>query len=61
MRWGNVNEMIEQDAKELVNMLNHEIENEYKDIDYINGADHGYHNKEELLASQIIEFINKIV
>lgn len=60
MRWGNVNEMIEQDANELANMLNDEIENEYKDIDYINGADHGYHDKEELLASQIIEFINKI-
>lgn len=60
MRWGNSNEMIEQPADELVSMLDSKIINNCKDINYIAGADHGYTEKEELLASQIIEFLNKI-
>jgi len=59
MRWGNVNEMIEQDAKELSEMVNSAIDNENKDISYVDGADHGYFGKEEELANQILEFINK--
>ena len=59
MRWGNEHEMIIQKADELVNLLSDIIKNERKDIDYIDGADHGYTGKEEILAKQIIEFINK--
>lgn len=57
MRWGNNNEMILQKADELVQLLNEKIRNDKKDIDYIDGADHGYHNKEEILAEQILKFV----
>jgi hypothetical protein len=60
MRWGNVNEMIEQDAKDLTNMLNKKIVNTRKDIDFIDGADHGYTGKEYILSNQIINFIKNI-
>ena len=58
MRWGNNNEMILQKADELVDMLNEKIANNKKDISYIDGADHGYHEREEILAEQILKFIN---
>ena len=57
MRWGNNNEMILQKADELVDLLNEKITNNKKDISFIDGADHGYHDKEEMLAEQILEFI----
>ena len=57
MRWGNSNEMIEQSAEELVNLINRKIINQNKDINYIDGADHGYTGREEILANQIINFI----
>ena len=60
MRWGNSNEMIMQQADELVKMMNEKIKNNRKDIDYIDGADHGYTDKEEILAEQIINFIKNI-
>lgn len=60
MRWGNRNEMIEQPAYELVNLLNEKIYNNNKDINYIDGADHGYTGKEEVLADQITNFLKKI-
>ena len=53
MRWGNDNEMIIQKADELVEMLNKIIKNPNKDINYIDGADHGYSGKEEILAEEI--------
>ena len=59
MRWGNNNEMILQEADELVSKLNTAIKNPRKDINYIDGADHGYTGKEKILANQIVEFINK--
>lgn len=59
MRWGNVNEMILQNAEDLVNMLNEIIKNPNKDINYIDGADHGYKDRREELAKQIINFIIK--
>ena len=58
MRWGNNNEMILQNAKELVELINQKINNPKKDISYIDGADHGYHDREEILAEQILNFIN---
>lgn len=60
MRWGNNNEMILQQADELVDMMNENIKNSQKDIKYIDGADHGYTNKEDILAEQIINFIKHI-
>lgn len=60
MRWGNNNEMIEQKADDLVKKVELKIDNEVKDINYIDGADHGYTGKEKILASEIIEFLKKI-
>lgn len=57
MRWGNVYEMIEQDASDLVNLINNKVKNNKKDINYIDGADHGYNGKETILAKQILNFI----
>ena len=57
MRWGNIYEMIEQDASELVNIMNKKIKNEDKDINYIDGANHSYEGKEDILAKQIIKFL----
>ena len=59
LRWGNQNEMILQKADDLVETVSNCILNENKDISYIDGADHGYTDKEEELACQILEFINK--
>lgn len=59
MRWGNVNEMILQDAEKLVEIVSNSISNPEKDINYIDGADHGYTGKEEILAKEIVEFIEK--
>ena len=59
MRWGNDNEMIAQKAEELVTILNNIITNPSKDIDYIDGANHGYDGKEEILAEEIIKFVNR--
>ena len=59
MRWGNDKEMIIQKADELVSLVNNIIINDKKDIDYIDGSNHSYEGKEELVAKQIIEFINK--
>lgn len=61
MRWGNKNEMIEQDAEDLVTFMRQKINNSQKDINYIDEADHGYTAKEEELAHQIINFISNIV
>lgn len=60
MRWGNSNEMIEQSADKLVSLLNEKIVNKNKDINYIDGADHGYTGKEEIVATQIINFLKNI-
>lgn len=58
MRWGNVKEMILQEAGELVELLSKKIMNLRKDINYIEGANHSYEGKEEELAEQIVKFIN---
>ena len=59
MRWGNDNEMILQKADELVTMVSNLVQNERKDINYIDGANHSYNEKEEILAKEIIEFVKK--
>jgi len=57
MRWGNVNEMIIQKPQELVEIINNTIQNQKKDINYTDGANHNYTNKEEVIAEEIIKFI----
>lgn len=59
MRWGNIHELITQEAGELVNLMNNKIKKEDKDIGYIDGADHNYIGKEEELSEQICKFIKK--
>lgn len=58
LRWGNVYELVIQDLNELVKMFKEKVHNQKLDVNYIEGADHGYTGKEELLANQIINFIN---
>ena len=60
MRWGNDNEMILQKADELVTIVSNIITNPNKDINYVDGANHGYHEKEEVVAKDIVDFIKKI-
>lgn len=57
LRWGNVYELVIQDLNDLVKIFKEKIHNSKLDVDYIDGADHGYTGKEELLAKQIIKFI----
>lgn len=59
MRWGTEKEMIVEKPSELVNKVLNIIENNNKDINYIEGADHGYHGKEQLLAKQIVKFLEE--
>ena len=60
MRWGDTKELIEKEAKELVELMNNAIKSDKKDINYIPGADHTYDEKEEQLAIEISEFIRNI-
>ena len=59
MRWGNDKEMILQNADDLVTIVNDSISNQNKDINYIEGSNHMYTGKEEILAKQIIDFIKE--
>lgn len=59
MRWGNQNEMIMQDVKEVVEKVTDCLMQKEKDISYIDGADHGYTNKEEQLGKEILVFIQE--
>ena len=60
MRWGNVNELIKQDAKDLAEFMNKKITNPNKNISYIDGANHSYHGKFEQLSKEIKGFLSKI-
>lgn len=61
MRWGNVQELITQDAKELVELMNGKIKNPIKDIGFIDGANHNYIGKEEELSNEVCNFIKEFV
>lgn len=54
--WGNNGELILQDAKELVEFMRTKIK-ENSVIEYIDGANHMYNGKEEVLANKIYNFI----
>lgn len=58
MRWGNVNELISLPADKLAELMNEKIDNQNKDISYIDGATHNYKGKEELLAEEILSFFD---
>ena len=60
MRWGNDGELIIQKADELCDMLKNKIQNKNLDIGFIDGANHSYDGKEEVLANEIKRFIEKI-
>ena len=60
MRWGNNKELIEKDAKEQVEFKNKKIHNRFKDISLIDGANHTFSDKEEILANEICGFLQKI-
>lgn len=59
MRWGNNKELIIQKVDELCKTLKEKIKNDKLDIGYIEGADHSYTNKEEILANEIEQFLKK--
>ena len=59
MRWGTDNEMIIDKPDELVKKVKQIIENKQSDVNYIECANHSYNEKEEILATQILEFIQK--
>ena len=52
MRWGNVNEIINLPANELVNLMNEKILNNKKDINFIDGATHITEEKKKLLQKK---------
>ena len=56
MRWGNQRELIIQEADKLCEQLKGKIKNDKLDIGYIDGADHSYTGKEEILANEIQNF-----
>ena len=60
MRWGNVRELILQDADKLCEFLKAKINNKNSDINYIDGANHSYTGKEEQLENEIIQFLTNI-
>jgi len=61
IRWGNNKELIEREANDQVNFINSKIKNEMKDINFIDGADHSFRDKEEVLADEIYAFFNNIL
>lgn len=60
MRWGTENDMIMEKADVYVEQIRNLISNNNTDINYVEGANHSYEEKENEVATQIVEFINKI-
>ena len=60
MRWGTEQELIKQNVNYLVNTLKNKLNNKYFDIGYIDGANHLYYGKEDVLASEICGFLKEI-
>lgn len=59
MRWGTEQELIKQNVNYLVNMLKNKLNNKYFDVGYIDGVNHSYYGKEDVLADEICGFISK--
>lgn len=60
MRWGNDKELVSIKIEELVELMNNVIENKKIDINFIEGANHTYTDKEDILANEIVDFIKKL-
>ena len=60
MRWGNDKELIIDEAEKLCSNMKEKINNLNLDIGYIDGADHSYNGKEEILAKEISKFLKNI-
>lgn len=60
MRWGTYNELIRKSADEQVKLMRKVIKNPKSNIDFINGADHTYSDKEAELAQEITNFLIEI-
>ena len=60
MRWGNNRELIIQKAEDLCQILKNKIHNKNLDIDFIDGANHSYEGKEEILGKEIRKFLENI-
>ena len=52
---------VKSKADELIGMLNTKVNIKLKNINYIDGADHGYSKKEEILAKEIVDFLSNIL
>lgn len=59
MRWGNNRELISVPADQVVSVCKKKIKNDFKDIGYIDGANHNYTGKEQILANEILDFIKR--
>lgn len=59
MRYGNINETLVQEPETVVQMINKNSSEKNIDIGVIDGADHSYHGKEQILAKEYIEFLCK--
>ena len=60
LRWGNVHELIQRPADEHAKNIYNSVENDFKDINYIDGANHSYDGKENELAADIANFLIKV-
>lgn len=58
LRWGE-SDLVVQKLDDLIPFLINKIKNNNLDIGYIKNTDHGYTDKEENLAKEIIEFVKK--
>ena len=59
LRWGTVKEMILQKPEDLCKKLKDKITNNKLDIGFIEGGNHNYRGKEEILAKEIKNFLKK--
>ena len=60
LRWGTVKEMILQKPEDLCKKLKDKIINNKLDIGFIEGGNHNYRGKEEILAKEIKNFLKNI-
>lgn len=60
MRWGE-DELIQKSAKEQVGFMRVKLRNPDHNLWYVEGANHSYKGKEDVLADEIREYIEKIM
>ena len=59
IRWGSVNELIIMSAPQQVEFMNEKIVNSKKNIGFIDGGNHSYKGKEQVLAQEIYKFLKE--